>query len=157
MKTIFTLGFLLSTLLYLCTADIYLHNPHGSNNRLNGNQANVRNANRLFDSQVCLNLLIRNIFLASHAYIYCRVALRKRRNWTRIWDCIEQVTLWRSVPELHSGLRTTVVSFLLWLLSIPVARNYLPRFSLWICMFSGKLSFQLNMTQPINLLNFAIQ
>ena len=69
MKAIFTLGFLLSTLLYICTADIYLHNPPGSNNRLNGNQANVRNANRLFDSQVCLNLLIRNIFLASHIYI----------------------------------------------------------------------------------------
>jgi len=51
MKAIFTLGFLLSTLLYICTADIYLHNPPGSNNRLNGNQANVRNANRLFDSQ----------------------------------------------------------------------------------------------------------
>jgi len=30
---------------------MYLHFPHGSNNRLNGNQANVRNANRLFDSQ----------------------------------------------------------------------------------------------------------
>ena len=72
MKTIFTLGFLLSTLLYLCSADIYLHNPHGCNNRLNGNQANVRNANRLFDSQVCLNLLIWNVFLTSHIYIYCR-------------------------------------------------------------------------------------
>lgn len=31
---------------------MYLHFPHGSNNRLNGNQANVRNANRLFNSQV---------------------------------------------------------------------------------------------------------
>ena len=63
MKTIFTLGFFLSILLYLCTADIYLHYPHGSNNRLNGNGANVRNANRLYDSQVSLNLFIRNIFI----------------------------------------------------------------------------------------------
>lgn len=59
MKAICTLGFLLSTLLHLCVGDIYLHFPHGSNNRLNGNGANVRNANRLFDSQVRLNLLLR--------------------------------------------------------------------------------------------------
>lgn len=32
-------------------ADVYLHFPPGSNNRLNGNRPNVRNANRLFDSQ----------------------------------------------------------------------------------------------------------
>lgn len=56
MKAICTLGFLLSTLLHLCVGDIYLHLPHGSNNRLNGNGANVRNANRLFDSQVRWNL-----------------------------------------------------------------------------------------------------
>ncbi|XP_074613093.1 protein DD3-3-like isoform X2 [Acropora palmata] len=34
-----------------CSSDVYFHVPPGSNNRLNGNQANVRNANRLFDSQ----------------------------------------------------------------------------------------------------------
>lgn len=45
------LGFLLSTLLTLCWADVYLHFPGGSNNRLNGNGVNVRNPNRLFDSQ----------------------------------------------------------------------------------------------------------
>ena len=33
--------------------DIYLHNPRGSNNRLNGQNTNRDNANRLFDSQVC--------------------------------------------------------------------------------------------------------
>jgi len=33
-------------------SDMYMHFPHGSNNRLNGNQDNVKNANRLFDSQV---------------------------------------------------------------------------------------------------------
>jgi hypothetical protein len=32
--------------------DIYLHNPRGSNNRLNERSANRVNPNRLFDSQV---------------------------------------------------------------------------------------------------------
>lgn len=32
--------------------DVYLHNPRGSNNRLNENTANRQNANRAFDSQV---------------------------------------------------------------------------------------------------------
>ena len=32
-------------------ADVYLHNPRGSNNRLNERSANRANANRLFDSQ----------------------------------------------------------------------------------------------------------
>merc|ERR1719385_364255 len=32
-------------------ADVYLHNPRGSNNRLNEKSANRNNANRLFDSQ----------------------------------------------------------------------------------------------------------
>lgn len=52
MRAIFTFGFFLSTFVYFCSSDMYLHFPHGSNNRLNGNQANVRNANRLFNSQV---------------------------------------------------------------------------------------------------------
>lgn len=32
--------------------DTYMHNPRGSNNRLNERSANRRNANRVFDSQV---------------------------------------------------------------------------------------------------------
>nr|XP_058959344.1 protein DD3-3-like isoform X1 [Pocillopora verrucosa] len=51
MKTIFVWGCLMATLIELCISDMYLHAPPGSNNRLNGNQDNVRNANRLFDSQ----------------------------------------------------------------------------------------------------------
>lgn len=35
----------------MATADIYLHNPRGSNNRLNERSANRKNANRVFDSQ----------------------------------------------------------------------------------------------------------
>lgn len=35
-------------------ADVYLHNPRGSNNRLNGDKENRANANRVFDSQVCM-------------------------------------------------------------------------------------------------------
>ena len=39
--------------LSLSKADVYLHNPGGSNNRLNERSAARANANRLFDSQVC--------------------------------------------------------------------------------------------------------
>jgi hypothetical protein len=44
---------LLLQLLHLGTthADLYLHYPRGSNNKLNERQQNVRNDNRLFDSQ----------------------------------------------------------------------------------------------------------
>ena len=52
MRTSFVWGCLLAALLEPCTSDMYMHFPPGSNNRLNGNQDNVRNANRLFDSQV---------------------------------------------------------------------------------------------------------
>ena len=52
MKTIFVWACLLAVLIEPCISDMYLHFPAGSNNRLNGNQDNVRNANRLFDSQV---------------------------------------------------------------------------------------------------------
>ncbi|CAH3197136.1 unnamed protein product [Porites evermanni] len=45
------LGFLVFAFSHFCLAAIYLHFIPGSNNRLNGNQANVRNANRLYDSQ----------------------------------------------------------------------------------------------------------
>ena len=38
-------------------ADIYMHYPRGSNNRLNENSANRRNANRAFDSQVSFLLI----------------------------------------------------------------------------------------------------
>ena len=44
----------MAALTELCLSDIYLHVPHGSNNRLNGNQDNVRNDARMFDSQVGL-------------------------------------------------------------------------------------------------------
>lgn len=40
--------------LHAVLADVYLHNLRGSNNRLNERSANRRNANRMFDSQVCL-------------------------------------------------------------------------------------------------------
>ena len=41
----------LSVALSLCGADVYMHNPRGSNNRLNERSANRNNADRLFDSQ----------------------------------------------------------------------------------------------------------
>jgi len=42
--------FLIAVLLHV-SADLYLHNPRGSNDRLNEKSANRNNANRLFDSQ----------------------------------------------------------------------------------------------------------
>lgn len=42
---------LLASSLHLTTADVYLHNPRGSNNRLNEASANRANNDRLFDSQ----------------------------------------------------------------------------------------------------------
>ena len=39
-------------LVYESNGDCYMHNPRGSNNRLNERSANRNNANRLFDSQV---------------------------------------------------------------------------------------------------------
>ena len=38
-------------LLSLASADVYMQNPRGSNNKLNEVSNNVNNANRLFDSQ----------------------------------------------------------------------------------------------------------
>jgi len=40
-----------AVLCVVVNADIYMHNPRGGNNRLNGDGANRDNANRLFDSQ----------------------------------------------------------------------------------------------------------
>lgn len=37
--------------------DVYMHNPRGSNNRLNERSANRNNGNRMFDSQVCASYI----------------------------------------------------------------------------------------------------
>ena len=47
---------LLAVTLCAVNADVYLHNPRGSNNRLKEASANRANANRLFDSQVSLGI-----------------------------------------------------------------------------------------------------
>ena len=39
-------------LIAACFADVYMHNPKGSNNRLNEQNAVRNNGNRMFDSQV---------------------------------------------------------------------------------------------------------
>ena len=36
--------------------DVYMHNPRGSNNRLNEKSAERKNENRLFDSQVKIKI-----------------------------------------------------------------------------------------------------
>jgi len=43
--------FVLILLLGVAFCDVYMHNPRGSNNRLNEQSANANNQNRLFDSQ----------------------------------------------------------------------------------------------------------
>ena len=47
-----TLLLVLGLLVASCMGDVYMHNPRGSNNRLNERSANRDNANRMFDSQV---------------------------------------------------------------------------------------------------------
>ena len=44
--------FLLFFMIVNTIQDIYLHNPRGSNNRLNERSATRKNNNRIFDSQV---------------------------------------------------------------------------------------------------------
>ncbi|XP_020608614.1 protein DD3-3-like isoform X3 [Orbicella faveolata] len=51
MRSIFIWGCLLAAVIGPCMADMYLHFPPGSNNRLNGADVNVHNRNRLFNSQ----------------------------------------------------------------------------------------------------------
>ena len=52
-ETIFAMKLLLVCALIGCVnADTYMSNPRGSNNRLNEDTVNRRNANRMFDSQV---------------------------------------------------------------------------------------------------------
>ena len=57
---------LLALFLAVSLGDVYMHNPRGSNNRLNGNGNDVDNNNRLFDSQV-RGALFLNPFLVSYA------------------------------------------------------------------------------------------
>ena len=46
-----TWALLLASAALLVDADVYLHNPRGSNNRLQGRNRNRDNNNRMFDSQ----------------------------------------------------------------------------------------------------------
>ena len=52
------------------TADVYLHVPRGSNNRLNENTANRNNANRMFDSQVSFFFSVYSGFKGVHHLSY---------------------------------------------------------------------------------------
>ena len=63
MKTVVTLTVIVS-LCFIVKADVYMHNPRGSNNRLNEKSATRANNNRVFDSQVGQNILIYFNFLS---------------------------------------------------------------------------------------------
>jgi hypothetical protein len=54
MKSILIFLCVTATVVNFINADVYLHSPRGSNNRLNEKSANRKNANRVFDSQVCI-------------------------------------------------------------------------------------------------------
>ena len=51
-------AFIVLLVVTIATADLYLHNPRGSNNRLNERSANRKNANRVFDSQVNIDKIM---------------------------------------------------------------------------------------------------
>ena len=57
--------FLLCAVFSVALSDTYMHNPRGSNNRLNERSANRQNANRLFNSQVKHNKTPKWRFLSS--------------------------------------------------------------------------------------------
>ena len=60
----------LSAVLQPCACDVYMNNPRGSNNKLNEQNNNRQNANRLFDSQ--------NNAAGGYQVLLCRVdALRR--------------------------------------------------------------------------------
>ena len=56
----------------MCYSDCYMHNPRGSNNRLNERSANRDNANRLFDSQV--SQFIHNLHTILYAIIFIPIS-----------------------------------------------------------------------------------
>ena len=49
---LYLLSLILAIFHQYTNADVYLHVPRGSNNRLSGDKANRRNNDRVFDSQV---------------------------------------------------------------------------------------------------------
>ena len=51
-------------------ADVYMHNPRGSNNRLNERSANRNNGDRMFDSQVYFVLMFLWSFHLEYKYSY---------------------------------------------------------------------------------------
>ena len=57
MNSVYFASLVLGLLSSVC-GDVYMHNPRGSNNRLNENSANRKNANRAFDSQVRTGLSV---------------------------------------------------------------------------------------------------
>ena len=52
----------LQCLLWSAKADLYMHTPRGSNDRLDGQAANRRNGNRVFDSQVKQRMFVHYYF-----------------------------------------------------------------------------------------------
>ena len=114
MKTIFVWGCLMATLIEPCISDMYLHAPPGSNNRLNGNQDNVRNANRLFDSQVQCHYILAfhhgNLFLGHPSNMFCSPLPSYSLKWSTDWSVgqtskkkIQEVTTWSSLDQENLG------------------------------------------------------
>ena len=64
--TVAALGFMMVNFVH---GDMYLHNPRGSNNRLNEDKTARTNANRLFDSQVSIKVFLSFIDIIFSIYL----------------------------------------------------------------------------------------
>ena len=84
----------------MCFSDCYMHNPRGSNNRLNEKSANRDNANRLFDSQV--SQFIHNLHTILYAIIFIPISSFRT---TIVVDTM-QVTQTK-LMDLHLKIRYT--------------------------------------------------
>lgn len=76
MKSIFILLCVTASAVNFIKADVYLHMPRGSNDRLNENTANRKNANRVFDSQVCFQnviILLHRLRKAYKSVVFCQL------------------------------------------------------------------------------------
>ena len=104
MRTIIVWCCLLAVFIEPCMSDMYMHFPHGSNNRLNGNQDNVKNANRLFDSQV-RRLSIHNFLIG--ASVFGEVRTESNRNMHLHFDWLQTQKLFLATQidsHLHAYL-----------------------------------------------------
>jgi len=100
-----------TALLLSVQADVYMQNPRGSNNRLNGKGRNRQNANRLFDSQ---NNARGGYNVGGLSY---HVGSELTVEWTNQHSCggpnnnCELVLQYMCSPSLRNGIEETTIGF----------------------------------------------